>query len=418
MTQSLRARLGFGALAAAAFVTCSPGSAWAAGPAEHEEADRLFRDGRARMLEGRFDEACPMLEESQRLDPSVGTLLNLAACHERQGKIGSAWVEYQKALIASRADGQAERVRLAEERTSALEPRVPWLRVVASADAGAVSLDGVPLPAETIDRELPVDPGVHVVRADAQGAPSFEEHVDLREGERRTVVVRFASSAPAGTSAERIIVEPRGAPAADPPRQRRGSWIFEPGLFVGYMTGNVEAVAGPSPVYPASISVETSTGQLTTCAQITCTLGRVRDADGVMGGVNVFAGYALTESLDVGLRVLAGPELGAAGASVLALGPSLAVHPLEGVTLGVWLLVGNATLKGNAEVVSPDGDRVVPRRVAAEGGLEGGPGAGLELTVRLFDLGRGSVVLNATPFVLAGSGTAIGVPVGLGYRFW
>src|SRR5437660_1146046 len=69
--------------------------------ADDTEGERTFRQGRALMLEGRFDEACPLLEESQRLEPHVGTLLNVAACHERQGRVGSAWVEYQKALTAA-----------------------------------------------------------------------------------------------------------------------------------------------------------------------------------------------------------------------------------------------------------------------------------------------------------------------------
>src|SRR5262249_32266694 len=109
------------------------------------EAERLFNEARALMQRGAFDEACPTLAESQRIEPRLGTLRNLAACHERQGKSASAWVEYQKALTAARAEGHAERARLAEERIRILEPRVPWLAVSAPPDAPEgleITLDG------------------------------------------------------------------------------------------------------------------------------------------------------------------------------------------------------------------------------------------------------------------------------------
>jgi hypothetical protein len=56
--------------------------------------------------------------------------------------------------------------------------------------------------------------------------------------------------------------------------------------------------------------------------------------------------------------------------------------------------------------------------VPAEGGLAGGVGLGVDLSFKLFELGRGSVVANTTPFFLAGStGGAFCLPLGVAYRF-
>ena len=53
-------------------------------------ADRLFGEAMALIEQGNYRDACPRLDESQRLDPGLGTQYNLALCEVRIGKHASA----------------------------------------------------------------------------------------------------------------------------------------------------------------------------------------------------------------------------------------------------------------------------------------------------------------------------------------
>src|SRR4051812_8772615 len=77
-------------------------------PSSSAFAEALFREGKHLLSAGKLDEACPKLEESQRLDPKPGTLINLAYCHERQGRAATAWGEYAEGgPLAARAKNKA-----------------------------------------------------------------------------------------------------------------------------------------------------------------------------------------------------------------------------------------------------------------------------------------------------------------------
>src|SRR5690606_2546748 len=153
---------------------------------ERTMAEALFRQARQLMAEERYVEACPKFAESQRLDPGGGTLLNLAVCHEQQGKLASAWAEYQEALAQARAEGREDRISLAQERIDEIEAKLARLTVTVEGrpPAGiAVVVNGTPLGAAGWGAPMPVDAGTVRIEASAPGREPFSEEVEVSDGQ-------------------------------------------------------------------------------------------------------------------------------------------------------------------------------------------------------------------------------------------
>jgi hypothetical protein len=99
-------------------------------------AESLFQQGLGAMERGEYARACGLLAESQRLDPGGGTLLNLALCHERAGKVATAWARFHDALGIARRDARVDRITFATAKTQERrQARVPSIRSIASASA-------------------------------------------------------------------------------------------------------------------------------------------------------------------------------------------------------------------------------------------------------------------------------------------
>lgn len=173
------------------------GSALAGDPAQPPAAkltlaESLFQQGQQLMAETRYAEACPKLAESHRLDPAGGTLLNLAVCHENEGRTATAWAEYREALVAAVRDRRPEREALARTRLEALEPLVPRVQIIVSWQpprGGIVRLDGVEVGAAGWGTSLPLDPGPHEISAEAPGRKRFSLPFTLQPGDKRDLAV-------------------------------------------------------------------------------------------------------------------------------------------------------------------------------------------------------------------------------------
>jgi hypothetical protein len=165
-------------------------------------AQSLFEEGRELMEQGKYDVACERFSESNKLDPGGGTLLNLAVCHEREGRIATAYVEFNEALGFAVREGRKDREQLARERISALGPVLPrvHLSLAGPAPPGLeLRMDGAALALQAAmpnAPSLPVDPGPHRLTATAPNHVSVNVDVMATRGASAVelIVPRLASA--------------------------------------------------------------------------------------------------------------------------------------------------------------------------------------------------------------------------------
>jgi hypothetical protein len=158
--------------------------------ADRAAAESLFQDGRRLLEAGDVATACVKFAESQRLAPALGSLLNLAACHEREGKIASAWIEFSEAATLSERAGESERAAFATERANALARELATVTVtVRGTEPGrVVTLDEREVRAATFGTAIPIDPGEHVVKASAPGKAPFVRTFSVARGRSATSI--------------------------------------------------------------------------------------------------------------------------------------------------------------------------------------------------------------------------------------
>jgi hypothetical protein len=149
-------------------------------------ADAAFANGKKLMAAGDAPGACAAFEESERLDPQLGTQYNLALCDEQLGRLTSAWVNFSE--VAAK-DSRGPRKDDAARRAHALEPRLARLTIVVRAPAqGEVVKVGALDLSVLAGSASPIDEGSYDVVADAPGRVRWHGHVEVR-GEGATVTL-------------------------------------------------------------------------------------------------------------------------------------------------------------------------------------------------------------------------------------
>jgi hypothetical protein len=163
-------------------------------------AEMLFFSGRGLMEAGRITEACQKFAESYRLDPAAGTLLNLAVCHEKEGRIASAWGEFRQAIAEARRANRPDREELAQAEIAKVQDDLPFLTISVPASARVPGLkierNGVPLNDAAWDTELPLDPGTNEITATAPRYKPQQKTIAIEKRQHLTIVLDPMELAP------------------------------------------------------------------------------------------------------------------------------------------------------------------------------------------------------------------------------
>lgn len=212
-------------------------------------AQSLFEEGNDLMRNGRFADACPKLAESQRLDPGGGTLLNLAVCLEKDGKLASAYLAYNETLAVAERDGNKSRETIARDRLAVIGPMVSRVVIVVAPEAQALDSLEVRFDTASVRRAAwgvaaPVDLGEHVVTASANGKHEWRGVIRV-DKPGAVVEVKVPALEDLPKPLEPLPL-PKPAPRIDPPNTQRTIafgflGVAGASLVTGIITGGIGA---------------------------------------------------------------------------------------------------------------------------------------------------------------------------------
>lgn len=193
------------------------------GRADSREADRLFARGRELMAAGETAEACAAFERSQALEAAVPTLLNLANCLEKAGRLATARAHFVEAsqLTQGATDARGKALHAsAAAHAARLEPLVSSLTLLIAEQRAGVALellrDGQVVPAEQWNRAVPIDGGTYAIVARAPGAVEWTSSVSIKvQADQLVVEVPALAAPPKATESPASVPAPvpAGVPA-------------------------------------------------------------------------------------------------------------------------------------------------------------------------------------------------------------
>ncbi len=183
--------------------------------ADRATARSLAFAGQEALDKKQYALALDRFTRANNLVPAPTFELRIARAEVGLGKLVEAHETYERILLERVApDSPAvfqQAVDSATKEVAALEPRLPWVTIVAEPGSAKVTIDGVEVPAAELGVRRAIDPGARIFRATADGYAPLDKTVTFAEGQSQSVTLSLQKVA-AAPDAERV---PRASPPAD-----------------------------------------------------------------------------------------------------------------------------------------------------------------------------------------------------------
>ncbi|HKY36009.1 MAG TPA: hypothetical protein VJN18_08725 [Polyangiaceae bacterium] len=269
--------------AAAVLLTALSSSslASAASPADRAAARNHLDQGLELKKKGQLQEALTHLLESQRLDPKLMTLIDLAETEEQLGQLVEAAGHWAAARDQAQKDSAPRTKQRAEERLAAVETKLPHLTLQLAADAAGAQVlrDGAPVDAAALGTPQRMNPGDHSVVVKLQGHDDATYNVTLAEGDNQTL--------PLAAGPKTAAAAPPPPPPPPPPPKPQAQ------VSVDSSSGSGQRVAGLLLGGVGLVGVGGGTFLWISGAQRANSLGPSADRNKLLGKISVGAGGVL-----------------------------------------------------------------------------------------------------------------------------
>lgn len=179
---------------ALSLATLAPSASEAQSPQDLLRAQKLYDEGDKAEQAGEPAQGLAKFEEALALVETAQLRLRAGRCQEKLGRLVEALESYKRAVALSEEDAALNKV--ASDQARAAAAKVPKLALSKPKDAPAgttISVDGKTV---TDNEPIPVNPGEHVIVAEASGFQRFEKRAAAREGDTVSITIELVSLKP------------------------------------------------------------------------------------------------------------------------------------------------------------------------------------------------------------------------------